>query len=130
MDDTPGVLIVEDQYLLALDLEYIVASAGYAVVGIAAERADVDALPVAPRVALVDVNLRDGATGVEIARALAERHGTRIIFVTANPAQIERPPATAVGFIMKPFNPATVQGSLGFALGTLPVPPRGLQSLS
>ena len=82
MEDMTGVLIVEDQFLVALDLEHIVASAGYPVVGIATARSEIEALAVPPKIAFVDINLRDGPTGVEIARALAERFGTRIIFVT------------------------------------------------
>lgn len=127
MDTMTGVLIVEDQFLVALDLEHIVASAGYPVVGIATAKAEIETLPVPPRIAFVDINLRDGPTGVEIARALSERFGTQIIFVTANPAQIDEPPATAIGFIQKPFSPTTIESSIGFALGVASSPPRGLQ---
>jgi len=127
VDTMTGVLIVEDQFLVALDLEHIVASAGYPVVGIATAKAEIETLPVPPRIAFVDINLRDGPTGVEIARALSERFGTQIIFVTANPAQIDEPPATAIGFIQKPFSPTTIESSIGFALGVASSPPRGLQ---
>jgi len=127
VDTMTGVLIVEDQFLVALDLEHIVASAGYPVVGIATAKAEIETLPVPPRIAFVDINLRDGPTGVEIARALSERFSTQIIFVTANPAQIDAPPPTAIGFIQKPFSPATIESSIGFALGAATSPPRGLQ---
>jgi len=127
VEDMTGVLIVEDQFLVALDLEHIVASAGYPVVGIATARSEIEALAVPPKIAFVDINLRDGPTGVEIARALAERFGTRIIFVTANPAQIEEPPPTAVGYIQKPFSPTTIESAIGYALGAASAPPRGLQ---
>lgn len=122
-----GILIVEDQFLVALDLEHIVASAGYPVVGIATGRAEIDSLVIPPKIALVDINLRDGPTGVEIASALSERFGTRIIFVTANPAQIDQPPPTAIGFIQKPFSPSMIESSIGYALGAASAPPRGLQ---
>ena len=39
--------------------------------------------------AFVDVNLRDGATGPAIARRIAHDHGLKVVFVTANPGQIE-----------------------------------------
>lgn len=42
MEDMTGVLIVEDQFLVALDLEHIVASAGYPVVSIATARSEID----------------------------------------------------------------------------------------
>ena len=122
-----GVLIVEDQFLVALDLEHIVANAGYPVIGIATARAEIEALAVPPRIAFVDINLRDGPTGVQIARALSERFGTQIIFVTANPAQIHGPPPTAIGFIQKPFSPTTIESAIGYALGSAKAPPRGLE---
>lgn len=127
VEEMTGILIVEDQFLVALDLEHIVASAGYPVVGIATGRAEIDSLVIPPKIALVDINLRDGPTGVEIARALSERFGTRIIFVTANPAQIDQPPPTAIGFIQKPFSPSMIESSIGYALGAASAPPRGLQ---
>ena len=115
--DRPGILIVEDEFLVALDLEDIVSGAGYKVLGIVGEARAIETIAAAPRVALVDLNLRDGPTGVEIAKALSARYGTRIIFVTANPDQISNPPPTAVGYVQKPFSPETIAGSLGFALG-------------
>ena len=127
VQDMRGVLIVEDQCLVALDLEHIVASAGYPVIGIVTARAEIESLAVPPRIAFIDINLRDGPTGVEIARTLSERFGTQIIFVTANPAQIDRPPPTAIGFIQKPFRPSTIENSIGYALGSASAPPRDLQ---
>lgn len=37
------------------------------------------------------------------------------------------PPPTAIGFIQKPFSPATIESSIGYALGAANIPPRGLQ---
>ena len=56
VEDMIGVLIVEDQFLVALDLEHIVASAGYPVVGIATARSEIEALAVPPKIAFVDYN--------------------------------------------------------------------------
>lgn len=117
----PEILIVEDEFLVALDLEDIVSRAGYQVLGIVADCSDLERVglgresPV-PRVALVDLNLRDGPTGPEIARRLSERYGTTIIFVTANPDQIADPPRTALGYIRKPFAPDAIIAALGHAV--------------
>ncbi len=96
-------LIVEDEIFVALDLERILIDAGYTVAGIAAD-ADT-AMRVAPgcTFAFVDVNLRDGATGPEIAQRIHQQYGVRVVFVTANPSQIEDP-AGALGYIRKPFS--------------------------
>lgn len=125
-----GVLIVEDEFLVALDLEDIIVQAGHDIVGVIADRRGAEAIEAPPSVALVDLNLRDGPTGPEIARHLAERFGTRIIFVTANPDQIERPPVTALGYIRKPFNPADVVAALSLALGSVASRPKGLHRLN
>jgi len=117
----PEILIVEDEFLVALDLEDIVSRAGYQVLGIVADRRDFERVELGrddrhPRVALVDLNLRDGPTGPEIARRLADRFGTAIIFVTANPDQIADPPPTALGYIRKPFAPDAIVAALGHAI--------------
>ncbi len=105
------VLIVEDEIFVALDLERILADAGYDVVAIAADRAS--ALSAAPgcTIAFVDVNLRDGATGPEIARTITREHAVRVVFVTANPAQIGCRDGSlhgALGYIRKPFCEAAI----------------------
>ena len=99
---TKTALIVEDEIFVALDLERILVDAGYQVAAIAADMPS--ALEVAPRVefAFVDVNLRDGATGPSIAQRIARDYGVKVVFVTANPTQID-PPSGGLGYIRKPF---------------------------
>ena len=96
-------LIVEDEIFVALDLERILEDAGYEVAGIAAD--SVSALEAAPgcSFAFVDVNLRDGPTGPQIAHRLVQDFGVKVVFVTANPAQIAEPDG-ALGYIRKPFS--------------------------
>jgi DNA-binding response OmpR family regulator len=123
------VLIVEDELLVALDLEDILTSGGFDVLGIVADRKGADGIMRAPIVALVDLNLRDGLTGNEVARALASQFGTRIIFVTANPAQITDPPDTAIGYVQKPFRPDVVVSAVEAAIAGNNPPP-GLHRLN
>lgn len=110
------VLIVEDELLVALDLEDILTSSGFEVLGIVADSRGVERIDRQPVVALVDLNLRDGLTGNAVAQRLARLFGTRIIFVTANPAQIVDPPETAVGYVQKPFRPETVVSAVNAAI--------------
>lgn len=100
-------LIVEDEIFVALDLERILTGAGYRVAAIAADRAGAIEAAHDCHFALVDVNLRDGATGPELAATLARDFGLKVIFVTANPAQIGDA-ADAFGYICKPFSPAAI----------------------
>ena len=111
-------LIVEDEIFVALDLERILTDAGYKVCAIAADRES--ALKVADQVqfAFVDINLRDGASGPDIARAMARDYGVKVVFVTANPAQIDGAPA--VGFVRKPFSEQAIRAAASLAAGESP----------
>lgn len=110
------VLIVEDEFLVALQLEDILADGGYAVVGSCPDAASLGRLGEVPDVALVDLNLRDGLTGPAIARDIAGRFGSRIIYVTANPGQIDLPASTAVGIVQKPFTRQAILAAISYAL--------------
>lgn len=109
------VLIVEDEFLVALQLEDILTGAGHSVLGIVCDRASVGTVCEAPQVALVDVNLRDGPSGPEIARQLSRLYGTAIIYVTANPDQIDQPAPTAIGVVQKPFSNTGILAALHYA---------------
>ena len=109
-------LIVEDEIFVALDLERILTGAGYQVTAIAADRASALAAGAQAEFAFVDVNLRDGATGPEIAATLAREHGVKVVFVTANPGQIGMP-CDALGYVQKPFSERAILAAAAFAAG-------------
>ncbi len=122
---TPGkILIVEDEFLVALQLEDILADGGYAVIGTVPDMASLGLLGEAPDLALVDLNLRDGLTGPAIARDLAGRFGARVIYVTANPGQIDTPAETAIGIVQKPFTRQAILAAITYALSGCPDAPR------
>lgn len=109
---TKRVLIVEDEIFVALEIEHIVRRAGLEVSAIAADRAAALDAAAESDIALVDLNLRDGPTGVGVGEMLADIYGVRVIYVTANPAQIGESSAAALGVIAKPFRDATVRETL------------------
>jgi CheY-like chemotaxis protein len=111
-------LIVEDEIFVALDLERILTDAGYTVAAIAADRDTALAAAGQCEFAFVDINLRDGPSGPAIARTIARDYGVKVVFVTANPAQIEDAPA--VGFVRKPFNERTIRAAASHAAGEVP----------
>ena len=113
-----SVLIVEDEILVAMDLERILEDAGYHVAAIAADQREALSAASVVELAFVDINLRDGATGPDIARDLAQRYGIRIVYVTANPTQIGEPATTAVGCIRKPFNESAILAAAALAAQT------------
>ena len=111
-------LIVEDEIFVALDLERILTDAGYHVVAIAADQKEAMAAAGQASFAFVDVNLRDGPTGPAIARAIAAEHGVRVVFVTANPAQIDQDHGDgcpALGYVRKPFSEASILAAAAMA---------------
>lgn len=120
LPENAKVLIVEDEFLVALQLEDILLDNGYAVLGTVADAASLALLGEAPDVALVDLNLRDGLTGPAIARDLAGRYGARVIYVTANPGQIGRPAETAIGVVQKPFSRQAILAAVTYALSGYP----------
>jgi CheY-like chemotaxis protein len=110
-----SVLIVEDEIFVAMDIERILVDAGYNVVAIAADQQEALAAAGQAELAFVDLNLRDGPTGPEIARDLAHRFGVRVVYVTANPAQIGEPALHAIGCIRKPFSEPAILAAAGLA---------------
>lgn len=111
------VMIVEDQAILAMELEMVLADAGCDVVGCAMDRDGAFAIAdrERPDLALVDVNLLDGLTGPQIAKRLVEEYGSAVVFLTANPEQIPEGFAGALGAVSKPFDEQTIRAVVAFA---------------
>ena len=125
------ILIVEDEMLVALELENVLLDLGHEPLGIVP---DVQAAELyfdeAIDLALVDLNLRDGLTGPEIGARLGEK-GVTVVFITANPALLGHGIAGAIGVITKPTDEDAVKAAIDYALGVRegrPVtPPAALQ---
>lgn len=112
------VLIVEDEIFAALHLESLVEELGGKVVGIAPDsEAALEIGAARPDLAVVDLNLRDGFTGCEIARELATRYGTKVLFLTANPRQADIQIEGVVGVVSKPFDEATLRDTIRATVG-------------
>lgn len=122
------VLIVEDEILIAMEIERILEDAGYSVVAIAADQPEALSAAASAQLAFVDLNLRDGPTGPELALELSARYGVRIVYVTANPTQIGQPAATAIGCIRKPFTESAILAAAALAAEKA-ASPAGLQDI-
>ena len=115
------ILIVEDEIFVAADLEASLEELGHSSAGIAMDSATaykiVENLSHSkPDLALVDVNLRDGQTGPVIGKTLSEKYGIKVIFVTANPAQLGDGIPGTLGVISKPVDVKLIQDAIQFAL--------------
>lgn len=102
-----SVLIVEDEPLLAMDIEMMIEDAGHRVVAEAASLFDVQDLgeETAPDLAFVDLQLARGTNGLDVNALIRRRWPDAIVvFVTANPKKIPEDFAGAHGVIAKPFS--------------------------
>lgn len=113
------VLVVEDQAILAMDLEFTLGEAGCDVIGCTMDAPSSLALAARekPDLAFVDLNLLDGLTGPRVARELVEVHGAAVVFLTANPEQIPEGFTGALGAVVKPVDERTIRGVVDFARG-------------
>jgi CheY-like chemotaxis protein len=115
--DAPlNVMIVEDEVLLAMELGFIIQDVGWRDVGHAMSGDEALALAEAlhPDLALVDVHLSDGPTGVEVARRIAHDCGVVALFMTANVKRVPADFAGACGVIGKPYSEASVRAALAY----------------
>ena len=110
------ILIVEDEVLLATELEYLVKEVGGQPVGLAmsSDEAVAMANDLRPDLALVDVHLRDGPTGVEVVRKIHEDCGGVALFMTANVKRLPDDFAGACGVIGKPYSEHGVKTALTY----------------
>ncbi|WP_324808691.1 response regulator [Sphingomonas sp. LY29] len=122
-----NILIVEDEMLVAIEMEAILEDLGHRPIGIAADLAAAETYAGEQiDLALVDLNLRDGLTGPQIGRMLCDK-GTKVVFVTANPRLLGDGIAGAVGVITKPTDEDTLRQAVDYALGTVEKPPAALR---
>ncbi|GJD95584.1 response regulator [Methylobacterium iners] len=114
-DTEPTVLVVEDETLVALDIEIAIEDAGMRVAGHAIRGSEAIALADAhrPDLALVDLQLLDGATGIAVAKHIIT-HGGMVVFMTANRSALPADLAGACGVIGKPFTGAGLVAALRF----------------
>ncbi len=113
------VAIIEDEPLIAMDLETLVESLGHEVVGLARTRGEAVALAQATRPGLVlaDIRLADGSSGLDAVNEILESFGVPVIFITAYPETLltgQRPEPAFL--ISKPFRVETVKAIVSQAL--------------
>lgn len=110
------ILIVEDEFLIAMDIEDAVRTLGYDVVGPVGSLQEAMELASEADIALVDVRLNDGVTGPDVGNHLHFQHGATVVFITGNPEAVRESKA-AIGVLQKPFRPAEIEGVVKFAIG-------------
>ena len=113
------VLIIEDEAIIAADIESLVRELGHNVSGTAATHTEaVEAVRQhRPGLVLADIQLADGSSGIDAVKEILQSLNVPVIFITAFPERLltgERPEPTFL--ITKPFQPETVKAAISQAL--------------
>jgi chemotaxis response regulator CheB len=116
-----AVLIVEDERIVAMNLEARLRELGYEVAGSVAsgEAAIETAARTGPDVVLMDIHLSGPTTGTQAARSIWERWQIPIVYVTAysdDDTLDEVKTTEAYGYVVKPFRPEDVHVAIQLAL--------------
>lgn len=113
------VLIIEDEPIIAADLEALVGELGHSVTGNATTRSEAKILAKKdpPGLVLCDIQLADDSSGLDAADDILQEFDVPIIFITAFPERLltgeRQEPAY---LITKPFQPNAVKAAIGQAL--------------
>ena len=113
------VLIIEDEPIIAMDIETIVRDLGHDVTAIAVTREDAvrEAMAERPGLVLADIQLADDSSGIDAVKDILSEISVPVIFITAFPERLltgERPEPTFL--ITKPFQRSTVKAAISQAL--------------
>jgi len=113
------VMIIEDEPLIALDIETLVNEIGHQVVGIATTRSNASALARTsnPGLVLADIQLADGSSGIDAVNDILKEINVPVIFITAYPERLLTGERVEPAFLVtKPFRPEMVKAIISQAL--------------
>lgn len=113
------VLIIEDEPIIAMDIETIVTESGHEVAAIAVTRDEAVAAAKEhnPTLVLADIQLADNSSGIDAVKDILSDHHVPVIFITAFPERLltgEKPEPAFL--ITKPFQRDTVKTAIAQAL--------------
>jgi CheY-like chemotaxis protein len=113
------IMIIEDEPLIAMDIEQMVESMGHRVTGIARTHQEAVKLfdETSPKMILADIQLADGSSGIDAVNDILRVDTIPVIFITAFPERLltgQRPEPAFL--VTKPFNPEMVKALISQAL--------------
>jgi PAS domain S-box-containing protein len=116
-----SIVIVEDEGLIAADLQGRLERAGYRVPAVAGEAGEALELirEKSPDLILMDIRLRGNSDGIQVAEQVRRDFDIPVVYLTAyeDPKTLERASRTqAFGYIKKPIDSASLQGSIEMAI--------------
>jgi CheY-like chemotaxis protein/DNA-directed RNA polymerase specialized sigma24 family protein len=114
-----SVLIIEDESIIALDIEAMVQELGHDVTGIARTHKEAITLMKArrPGLVLADIQLADGSSGLDAVNEILNSIDVPVIFITAYPERLLTGNKPEPAFLItKPFQPDAVKAAISQAL--------------
>jgi CheY-like chemotaxis protein len=119
--EKPRILVVEDEAIVSADIQDRLEGLGYVVAGTAdtGEAAIQQASELKPDLILMDIMLKGDMTGTEAANQIRSQLQLPIIYLTANSNDdtfIRARDTEPFGFILKPFEEATLRVNIEIAL--------------
>ena len=111
-----NILVVEDEIFVATEIQLVIEEMGFTPIGIAVDERSALSLAVRADVALVDLNLQDGPTGIRIGHTLAHKHGVTVLFMTANPSQLGKGVPGTLGVLPKPVTDRDLRAAVAYAV--------------
>ncbi len=115
------ILVVEDESIVAMDIERRLKSLGYQVVGhvLSGEEAVVRTDEERPDLVLMDIHLKGTMDGIEAAQKIRRLYDIPVIYITAysDEATLERAKVTEpFGYILKPFQEREIHSAIEMAI--------------
>jgi len=103
------ILIVEDEYIVSLELQQRIRDLGYEVAGIAdnGDAAIIMVTETKPDLILMDINIKGYIDGIETSRQILQKYNVPIIYLTAysDKTTLERVKSTSpYGYVIKPID--------------------------
>lgn len=113
------IMIIEDEPLIAMDIEDMVETLGHRVTGVARTHSEAIELykKTKPKMVLADIQLADGSSGIDAVNDILKDEILPVIFITAFPERLltgEKPEPAFL--VTKPFNPDMVKALISQAL--------------
>ncbi|HWT44039.1 MAG TPA: response regulator [Sphingopyxis sp.] len=113
------ILIIEDEPIIAMDIEMIVRELGHDVVGVATTHREAvdEAQKHQPGLVLADIQLADNSSGIEAVQEILTDLQVPVIFITAFPERLLTGDRPEPAFLLtKPYQPATLRAAISQVL--------------
>ena len=123
MDTAIKILIVEDNVIIADDIQYMLEDMGYEIVGNVIDYHQAVSVLKSTKVdlALLDIVLASPETGIDLGKYIRDNHNIPFIFVTSNSDRATVENAKLVkpnGYLVKPFEQQDLYTSIEIALSS------------